>query len=76
MNAVALGASEMKTSFGVVARPKVPDGYNGVWINIYIVGGGRSKRIHAGGAYPKRYMADAIAKSWRKDCVFVIAKIK
>lgn len=65
----------MKT-FGVVARPKIPSGYTGVWVNMYVIGKGSYARIHAGGAYPKRYMADAIAKPHRKDCVFVLTKLK
>lgn len=65
----------MNESFRVVVRPKVPSGYVGVWINIYVIGRGRYSRIHTGGAYSKRYMANAIAKRYRKDCVFVITKI-
>jgi hypothetical protein len=60
----------MKT-FGVVARFKAPEGYRGVWVNIYIYGGKKNGRTQAGGAYVRRADADAVAKSYRHDCVFV-----
>lgn len=58
-------------SFPVVARLKAPDGYIGVWVNIYK----RGENFYAGGAYKRRIDADIIAKSYRYDCIFVFVPI-
>ncbi len=55
-------------TFGVVVRLKLPPGYVGAWINIYW----RDRQPRAGGAYQTRSAADAIAKPYRHDCVFVV----
>lgn len=60
-------------TFGVVARPKPPVGYTGVWINIYNY---RQKRFQAGGSYKTRRKADNVAKPYRHDCVYVFVKSK
>lgn len=62
----------MKT-FGVVARIKAPEGYVGVWINIYEYG---KQRLNSGGAYKTRKDADIIAKSYRYDCVYTHVRLK
>lgn len=60
--------------FGVVARPKAPEGYTGIWINIYNYGLGKYSRSQAGGAYKRKIDADVIAKPYRHDCVYVWVK--
>lgn len=60
----------MKT-FGVVARVKAPEGYVGVWVNMYK----RRNQILSGGSYERRVDADRIAKPYRHDCVFTHVKL-
>lgn len=60
----------MKT-FGVVARVKAPEGYVGVWVNIYDYD---RKAFQSGGNYLTRKEADDIAKSYRYDCVYIHIK--
>lgn len=59
-------------SFGVVARIKPPEGYIGIWINIYR----RGRHYMSGGSYQNRRHADMIAKRWRYDCVYVHVKVR
>lgn len=61
----------MKT-FGVIARPKPPEGYIGLWVNMY----NRNGVLIPGGGYEKRVWADRIAKSYRYDCVYVHVRSK
>lgn len=60
-------------SFGIIARIKAPEGYKGVWINIYKTNFGA--HVHTGGAYRTRKQADNIAKPYRHDCVYVHVKL-
>lgn len=62
----------MNKSFGVAARVKAPEGYKGLWVNIYK----RGNMLIPGGGYEKRKQADTIAKSYRYDCVYVHVKVK
>lgn len=62
----------MIKSFGVVARVKAPEGYKGLWVNIYK----RGETLIPGGGYERRKWADAIAKTYRYDCVYVHIKVK
>ena len=55
--------------FGVVVRPKAPNGYKGVWVNIYKCNWGT--RYITGGNYNTRKQADSIAKPYRFDCVYI-----
>lgn len=61
----------MKT-FGVVARPKAPKGYTGVWVNMYR----RGKYFQSGGVYKTRKHADVISKKHRHACVYVHVRIE
>lgn len=58
--------------FGVVARVKAPEGYTGVWINIYK----RGKLFQAGGSYKKRVRADLVCNDRRYDCVYAHVRNK
>lgn len=58
-------------TFGVITRPKPPEGYVGLWVNIY-----KHSRFQTGGAYRSRRQADDIAKKYRYDCIFIFVKKK
>lgn len=62
----------MKT-FGVVARVKAPEGYRGVWVNIY--NPKYTRAFQFGGSYLARNQADNICKEWRYDCIYVHVRI-
>ena len=62
----------MVKTFGVIARPKAPQGYSGQWVNMYR----RGKYFFAGGAYKTRKHADVISKKHRHDCVYIHVRIE
>lgn len=57
-------------SFSVVARLKAPEGYVGVWVNIYE----RNGRVSIGGSYSTREKADRMSMGYRHDCIYVWVK--